>query len=768
MSNSGISLVTPLNEARNARLTGGKAARLARLPAGSYMVPKGFVISADAYRLHLWKSGIKPADITGNDPAVQENIRQAILNSPIPDEVIEVINEAYRTLGMHVGYQTPAVIARPSIIESETLIRPERKVYMHVGPVSGLPELLEAVKAVWASTWSSQACTRRNEAEENTDPAMAVLIQDYIKCSLSGAVRTADVISGRPNIARLMFSNPDNPTDRHTAVFNLDSLDFEDSSLDHQTMSILNAAVDKGIMLESILDGSTYLEWGWDGKWMWLFQTDPLGPVPVSFPNMESTLACPYQLISRHPVPELCRPSASKIGDIPMKLLLAAGISKDVVVVEGHLYRPVGGVPVSEKFEQIAASALPGVEEVVKESISEPVYDALTNMELTKYIAAGQTRLRGLQQWMNAATITAYILRDRLKDVAGPKCSKELLCDLLSAIDNPFSLRDAKIQDFGARLKEAQLQGNTESVEWWNPFRAEVEEFAEENYYSFTSPVEYYDISLWKSWSEDIEQVFRLIQAASPRTNRPSIPVLHAAAEEARTHAIGAICFALDNSETKKVNYLLDLTRNWIRIRYELEHKTAGIACMQRALLKEAWLRITNRDTSKSWLDIFELDMTAISNALSKPVDEINLGGILARTKHKRWLETRIQPPASLALESMDNLQSNKNSREPIPCKESFGSQVRGSLKLVDTYEQVSELHPDDIALFRYPALAWSTAMCNGSGIVCEYMPDVPPESLHCTEYQIPSVYGCINAVQTLSNSKRILVDGDAGFVKPV
>ncbi len=768
MSNSGISLVTPLNEARNARLTGGKAARLARLPAGSYMVPKGFVISADAYRLHLWKSGIKPADIATNDPVIQGNIRQAILNSSIPDEITEAIGEAYRTLGMHVGYQTPAVIARPSVIEPEPVVRPERKVYTHVGPISGLPELLEAVKSVWASIWSTQACTRRHETEEDTDPAMAVLVQDYIKCSLSGAVRTADVISGRPSVARLIFSSPDNPTDRHTAVFNLDSLDFEDSSLDHETMSILNAAVDKGIMLEGILDGSTYLEWGWDGKWIWLFQTDPLGPVPVSLPNLESTLTCPYQLISRTPVPELCRPTTSKIGDTPMRLLSAAGISRDVVVIEGHLYRPVGGAPVSEKFEPIAASVLPGALEVIKEPVTEPAYDSFTNVELAKNIAGGQTRLRELQQWMTAATVTAYILRDRIKHIAGPKCSKELLCDLLSAIDNPFSLRDAKIQDFGARLKEAQQQGNTESVEWWNPFRAEVEEFAEEYYYSFTSPVEYYDISLWKSWSEDIEQVFRLIQAASPRQNRPSIPVLHSAAEEARTHAIGAICFAMDNNESKRVNSLLELTRNWIRIRYELEHKTARIACMQRALLKEAWLRITNRDISRPWLDIFELDITTISNALLKPVDETNLRAILARTKHKRWLETRILPPAALALEPIDDLHNKKNMREPIPGKESFGSQVRGNLKLVDTYEQVTELHPDDIALFRYPALAWSTAMCCCSGIVCEYMPDVPPESLHCTEYHIPSVYGCKNAVHTLLNNKRILVDGDEGFVKPV
>jgi hypothetical protein len=224
----------------------------------------------------------------------------------------------------------------------------------------------------------------------------------------------------------------------------------------------------------------------------------------------------------------------------------------------------------------------------------------------------------------------------------------------------------------------------------------------------------------------------------------------------------------MDGNESKRITSLLELTRNWIRIRYELEHKTAKIACMQRALLKEAWLRITNRDISRPWLDIFELDITTISNALLKPVDESNLGAILARTKHKRWLETRILPPTALALESTDDLHNKKNMREPIQCKESFGSQIRGSLKLVDAYEQVSELHPDDIALFRYPALAWSTAMCNCSGIVCEYMPDVPPESLHCTEYQIPSVYGCKNAIHTLSNSKRILVDGDSGFVKPV
>jgi|GEM_PF-4365921 len=768
MSNSGFSLVTPLNEAHNARLIGGKAARLARLHSGSYMVPRGFVISADAYRLHLWKSGVKPTDLNVKDPTSQENIRQAILDSPIPDEVTEAISEAYRTLGMHVGYQTPQVIARPSIIEIEPVVRPERRVYSHVGPTAGIAEVMDAIKTVWASTWSVQACARRNEAEDNTDPSMAVLVQDYINCILSGAVRTADIISGRPNVARLMFSNPNTPTDRHSAVFNLDTLDFEDSSLDHETMSILNAAVDKAIMLESNLDGSAYMEWGWDGKWIWLFQADPLGPIPIDMPNLESPLNCPYHLISRTPIPGLCVPTPVKVGDAPMKLLSAGGITEDIILAGGHLYRPAGGLPVIEKFDRIAASALPKVEGVIKEPLSEQICDKLTNVELAQSIGNGQSRLRELQQWMTAATVTAYSLRDRLKGVAGSKCSKEMLCDLLSAIDNPFSLRDSRIQDFSARLSEALHRGDAESVEWWNPFRAEVDEFVQEYAYSFASPAEYYDLSLWKSWSEDIDQVFRLIKAATPRLDRPSIPVLHTAALEARKHALGAICYVLDSNESQLVTSMLESTRSWIRIRYELEHKTAKVACRQRMLLKEAWSRIMGSDATSSWQDIFDLDITTLNDALIKSTDKIKLGAILARAKHKKWLETRVLPPRIIGKISEEVSITAKDTREPIPGRESFWTQFRGYVRLIDAYDQVSELHPDDVALIRYPALAWSAALCSCSGIVSEYMPEVPPESLHCTEYAIPSVYGCTNAISALSNSKRVLVDGILGFAKPI
>ena len=57
MSASSIALILPLADAQSSRRTGAKATCLSKLVAASFAVPRGFVLSADAYRAHLWASG---------------------------------------------------------------------------------------------------------------------------------------------------------------------------------------------------------------------------------------------------------------------------------------------------------------------------------------------------------------------------------------------------------------------------------------------------------------------------------------------------------------------------------------------------------------------------------------------------------------------------------------------------------------------------------------------------------------------------------------
>ena len=84
MSSSGISLVVPLVDAQRSRKTGSKAVDLSRLITARFAVPRGFVISADAYRSHLWASGARAVASAAQEAEDRERIRSAIIVSRYP------------------------------------------------------------------------------------------------------------------------------------------------------------------------------------------------------------------------------------------------------------------------------------------------------------------------------------------------------------------------------------------------------------------------------------------------------------------------------------------------------------------------------------------------------------------------------------------------------------------------------------------------------------------------------------------------------------
>lgn len=757
MSHSGISLITPLSEANNVRSYGGKAVRLAHLPSGSYMIPRGFVISADMYRMHLWQCGYKNSDSSISP----EDLQQLILETPLAQESIDSITDFYHTLGIQVGYQNPQVMVRPSVVEPESNVKLERRLYEHRGPVSSIDELIEAVKIVWASLWSPNALAYHQQIEGMHDPAMAVVVQDFIRCSLTGNVRTADVISGTFGISRLLYYNPETEGNRYTAVFKLESMEFVDNKCDDATLNVLSTAVDKSIMLESVLGECVYMEWGWDGKWLWIFQCDPLRPVPTVHIDPDAEFDRPYNLVSESPLPEMCIPQPVRNDIYPYRLLASAGIDNDTYIADGYLYRPVVGRSAPEKFLNAVMSATPKVREYADSDVYSPNAAKLSEKILGYEIEDGYANLRLLQGWMSAATVASYFLRDQLSEILQSVDCLQLLPDLLGGIDCPFKMRDARIQDFGLRLMEAQQSGQSENREWWEAFRWEVENFADEYIYSFTSPVEYYDISAWESWKDDISQVFRLIKAAAIPSNKPGIPVLHTAAVEKYAKALESISKSLPASEIKRFKQLLEAARQWILARYQLEHKLAFTASIQRNMLKEVWTRIAGSENISAWRDIFELDTNSLQNILQ--AESCNRYPIaknaISKSRHRRWLRSRLKAPSIIGLEPDQVPDTQEHTRQPMMCSEGIFGQVKANLQPVLTYNDASEMDASNVVLLNYPALSWSPAVWCCSGIVSEHLPEVPKEAIVYTEYGIPAVYGCPNAYKKLKSCKKIILD---------
>ena len=98
-----ISLILPLADAaRQSTKTGSKAVNLSSLIAARFAVPRGFVIGADAYRSHLWATGLR--EVAGGAPEAEdrEKIRAAILGLDIPEDIWSAIATSYQ----HLSWQS--------------------------------------------------------------------------------------------------------------------------------------------------------------------------------------------------------------------------------------------------------------------------------------------------------------------------------------------------------------------------------------------------------------------------------------------------------------------------------------------------------------------------------------------------------------------------------------------------------------------------------------------------------------------------------------
>jgi pyruvate,water dikinase len=199
---SQASCIVPLAGAAAAgdRLVGGKAARLGSLVQAGFRVPRGFCITTRAYerfvaeaslRGHIaMELGRKPLDAMRWeelwDAALR--IRSAFLRTRIPEAIAAQIR---RALADHVG--DGAVAVRSSAPGEDSQQSSFAGLHESFVGLEGDHDVLDAVRAVWASLWSDAALLYRREL--SLDPhrsRMAVLVQAVELAECSGVAFNRD------------------------------------------------------------------------------------------------------------------------------------------------------------------------------------------------------------------------------------------------------------------------------------------------------------------------------------------------------------------------------------------------------------------------------------------------------------------------------------------------------------------------------------------------------------------------------------------------
>lgn len=173
---------------------GGKAAGLTRgathLPAGC-RVPRGFVVTTAAYRLHLLgeaEERLRDALASGDDEAaVARSARAAILSADVPDPVADAVRGALVALqGARLAVRSSATVEDGS----DGSLAGQFDSWLGV---RGEDEVLDRLRWCWASLWNARAIrTLALTGRSPLDAAQAVLIQETVDTVAAGVLASRD------------------------------------------------------------------------------------------------------------------------------------------------------------------------------------------------------------------------------------------------------------------------------------------------------------------------------------------------------------------------------------------------------------------------------------------------------------------------------------------------------------------------------------------------------------------------------------------------
>lgn len=189
----------PLDQigAEHQYLVGGKAFHLGELHQAGVRVPGGFCITTAAYRLFLQEAGINlEAAVSSLDWELMEleiaPLREKIVKQPLPHRLYGVIEEAYRGLGEGKPVAVRSSATREDLLEASFAGQYET----HLN-VLGLEELIEKIRACWASLWNVRTLSYLHRHHISPlEVAMGVVVQEQIPAEVSGVLFTLNPSTG--------------------------------------------------------------------------------------------------------------------------------------------------------------------------------------------------------------------------------------------------------------------------------------------------------------------------------------------------------------------------------------------------------------------------------------------------------------------------------------------------------------------------------------------------------------------------------------------
>jgi len=199
---SGQKAVVWFNEVtkKDVATVGGKGANLGEMTKARIPVPPGFIVTASAYYDFLQKSKttdkirslLKPLDSNDSKQLQQisTEVKQAILNAPMPPELADEIKRAYIEMG-------GGLVAVRSSATAEDLpeasFAGQQSTFLNV---EGEEAVVTAVQECWASLFEARAIFyREQQGFDHFEVGIAVPVQRMVQSEASGVMFTLEPVT---------------------------------------------------------------------------------------------------------------------------------------------------------------------------------------------------------------------------------------------------------------------------------------------------------------------------------------------------------------------------------------------------------------------------------------------------------------------------------------------------------------------------------------------------------------------------------------------
>ncbi len=179
---------------------GGKGANLGEMTKARIPVPPGFIVTANAYFDFLQRSNLtgkirsllKPLDSNDSKQLQQisAEIKQVILNAPMPPELINNIKKAYIEMGRGLVAVRSSATAEDL---PEASFAGQQSTFLNV---EGEEAVVATVQECWASLFEARAIFYREQQGFNhLDVGIAVPVQRMVQSEASGVMFTLEPVT---------------------------------------------------------------------------------------------------------------------------------------------------------------------------------------------------------------------------------------------------------------------------------------------------------------------------------------------------------------------------------------------------------------------------------------------------------------------------------------------------------------------------------------------------------------------------------------------